>query len=75
MAYYTLTVKDLAILCFEEYKKGNGGKKIMLSDDEEGNGYHNLFFGFKPVSEEILAYTSLHDCTKEEALKDYIILG
>lgn len=72
---YTVKVKDLARICAEELKKGNGDKKIMLSDDEEGNGYHNLFFGFTPVSEEILAYTSLHDCTKEEALKDYVILG
>ena len=44
-----LTINDLAELVNEEIKKGNGAKKIMLSDDDEGNGYHGLYFAFAIV--------------------------
>lgn len=72
---HTITVKELEKFCKEQVKNGNGNKKIMLSDDEEGNGYHDLFFAFTPVTKDAVAYTFLHDCSEEEALKDYIILG
>ena len=48
-----LTVKDLYKLCAEEIKSGNGGKKILLSDDDEGNGFHHLFYSFSNVEETI----------------------
>ena len=40
-----LTVEDLFLICKEQIKNGNGDKKIMISDDDEGNGYHYLFYG------------------------------
>lgn len=47
-----VTVKQLLILCQEEVEKGNGDKNIVISDDNEGNGYHGLFYGFTPVKED-----------------------
>ena len=72
-----LTVNDLAELVNEEIKKGNGTKKIMLSDDDEGNGYHGLYFAFTPT-EKIFSGSyppSLPYGVKSEELKDYVVLG
>jgi len=46
-----ITVKELAKACAAQVKAGNGDKKILLSDDDEGNGYHQLFFLFTPAKE------------------------
>ena len=40
------TVKDLLDACSEQVSKGNGNKKVYISRDDEGNGYHALFYGF-----------------------------
>ena len=72
-----LTINDLAELVNEEIKKGNGTKKIMLSDDDEGNGYHGLYFAFTPT-DKIFSGSfppSLPYGVNKEDLKDYIILG
>lgn len=39
-----ITVEGLFLICKEQIKAGNGSKKIMISDDDEGNGYHYLFY-------------------------------
>lgn len=44
-----MTVEDLFVLCGKELDKGNGKKNIVLSDDNEGNGFHGMFYGFSPV--------------------------
>lgn len=41
-----LTVKDLLKLCQMEISKGKGDNVIMLSDDDEGNGYHYCWYSF-----------------------------
>lgn len=41
-----MTVKRLKKLCEEQIAKGNGDKIVILSDDDEGNGYHNCFYEF-----------------------------
>lgn len=41
-----MTVAMLCKLCYNEMQKGNGNKYIVISDDNEGNGYHGLFYGF-----------------------------
>ena len=72
-----LTINDLAELVNEEIKKGNGTKKIMLSDDDEGNGYHGLYFAFTPT-DKIFSGSfppSLPYGVNKDDLKDYIILG
>ena len=47
-----IKVKDLFELCKQEIKNGNGNKNIVISDDNEGNGFHGLFMGFTPIIEE-----------------------
>lgn len=46
-----LTVKELAKLCQEEIKRGNGDCSIMISNDDEGNGYHYLWYSFTTPAE------------------------
>ena len=49
-----LTVKELAKLCQDEIKKGHGDYSIMLSDDDEGNGYHYCWYSFS-MAEELMS--------------------
>lgn len=46
-----MTVKQLLKFCQEEVKKGNGDKFIVVADDNEGNGYHGMFYGFSDAME------------------------
>lgn len=66
-----ITVQELLNLCINEVKKGNGDKAIVISDDNEGNGFHGLFFGFSKASdfEEDIRDTSITD------VKKLIVLG
>ena len=41
-----ITVKQLYEFCKEQIKKDNGDKHILISDDDEGNGFHTLFYAF-----------------------------
>ena len=71
-----LTVKELAKLCQEEIKKGHGDYSIMLSDDDEGNGYHYLWYSFITASELDDAFELENSLDKRIAPKDKtIILG
>lgn len=45
----TITVSALNKLCEEQIKNGNGKKKILISSDDEGNGFHELFYAFSAV--------------------------
>ena len=45
------TVGDLFLLCIGQILKGNKDKHIQISDDDEGNGFHTLFYGFTDVTE------------------------
>lgn len=47
-----ITVKELLELCKQAVKEGHGAKHIVISDDNEGNGYHGMFFGFTPLTED-----------------------
>lgn len=45
-----ITVTELMELCKRQIANGNGDKKIMISCDEEGNGYHGLYYDFTPAT-------------------------
>jgi len=77
-----ITIDELWALCVAERKKGNGKKKILISSDDEGNSYHQLFFGFTPTTEEgsvityfDQAYIPCPPDINPDEVKDYIILG
>jgi hypothetical protein len=53
--YPAMTIATLAAVCAEQIKKGNGDKKILISCDDEGNGFHGLFYSFNDSKEDIEA--------------------
>lgn len=71
------TINDLARFVNEELKKGNGEKKILISNDDEGNGYHCLYYAFSPTKNVFDGEypPSLPYGVKQSELNDYIILG
>ena len=72
-----VTVKRLLEFCKEQVKKGNGDKVIVLSDDNEGNGYHGMFYGFTEMSSDYIdeVSDSNYSDSLEEAEDNLIILG
>ena len=72
----TLTVDQLFAACEKMRKSGLGGRKILLSGDDEGNSYHELFFGFSPVMKgKEIDYGLPWGVTAEKFDKEYILLG
>lgn len=65
-----ITINQLKLLCDEQIKKGNGNKKILISDDEEGNGYHGLFYSFLDDFNQVGS-----ELDEEYKNDNYIILG
>jgi hypothetical protein len=64
-----VTVERLLKLLQEQVKKGNGQKKILLSNDDEGNGYHTMYY---EITEDVAG----NDMWGEiENPNDYVILG
>ena len=59
-----MTVKVLAKYCLEQIRKGNGDKIVQISQDDEGNGYHTLYYQFTDDLDEIkecYEYGMFHD--------------
>ena len=54
-----MTVAKLLAICKEQVAKGNGDKTIYLSDDDEGNGYHEMFYGFSENVSELDMWGSI----------------
>lgn len=55
---------------------GKGKKKILLSNDDEGNGYHEMFYMVSGVEGNIGESCQLPYGVKiYDAKKDYVILG
>lgn len=73
------TIEQLAKMCESEIKNGNGKKRILLSNDDEGNGYHELFYAFTPTDEIFLPNHSMcglpYGVSYEDAIKRYVVLG
>lgn len=80
MANKNMTIKELRDHLDKFVKAGLGDLQIVISDDNEGNGFHGLFYGLtflqKTASEEDKAYYKdlIHDsCT--DNLDDIAFLG
>lgn len=73
-----VTVKQLADMCNNLVRGGKGSKKILISSDDEGNGFHELFFGFTEDASSLIedACPPLAPCgVTNKNINDYIILG
>ena len=68
-----ITIKELYEECKKQVEKGNGNKVIMLSDDDEGNGYHYCWYLFS-TPDDVMLEDYLIDKGNAEK-EDTIILG
>lgn len=66
-----MTVKQLLKFCQDEIKVGHGDCSIMLSDDDEGNGYHYCWYSFSMADEYTEEFVDEEIAPKEKT----IILG
>ena len=71
-----LTINDLAKCCAKQIEKGYGDKKILISNDDEGNGFHELFYEFSHPQDVFNGQYPPHSpISKNEMYADYVILG
>ena len=47
---------------------------IVISDDNEGNGFHGLFYGFTIIEEKEKHYYPINDSNSDD-IEKIIILG
>lgn len=69
-----LTIKDLKKACDVAIKEGLGDKIIVISDDNEGNAYHGLFYTFTQIEESVKEYYKIYDSVEKDINK-IVILG
>ena len=71
-----LTIKDLHSALETAIMNGYGDKKILLSSDDEGNSYHEMFFAMSMARDCISSDCQLpYGVTMDEANNEYVILG
>ena len=73
-----ITVNDLYRQLAIARKQGLGDKMIMVSDDDEGNGYHELFDGLFIKMEGLFhgySATLPYGVSVEDAENNYVILS
>lgn len=68
-----LTINELYEECKKQIEKGNANKVIMLSNDDEGNGYHYCWYAFSTPEDVLIEDYMLN--TEVSAKDDTIILG
>lgn len=72
-----ITIIQLYLECARQIKAGNGKRHIIISGDDEGNSFHELFYGFSSCKDAIGddAYMYPYGVTPKQADKEYITLG
>ena len=73
-----ITVEQLYAELGELIKNGGGKKKILLSQDDEGNGYHQMFYGVTTDLRPFFTGTypaHLFGVSAGNAIKNYVIIG
>ena len=68
-----ITVKMLYKLAKKEINQGNGDRFIVISNDNEGNGFHGLFYGF--CSHDLEEYKNDIDDSETYDTDEIILLG
>jgi len=69
---FPLTLDQLIKAALEAKKTYGGDKYVLISDDEEGNGYHECYFTFGDAKELAGCYCGVPGDLR---LEDCVILG
>ena len=71
-----IKLKDLYLACKEQMEAGNGEKSLILSDDNEGNGYHGMFFTLTVITpENVDGFSGLIGDNAEPNIHNIIVVG
>lgn len=75
---HALTLSELYTAIRSEIAKGNGEKTVLVADDDEGNGYHPIYFavtGMENFDEEDLGWCNMHGVSPKDAKENCIVIG
>lgn len=73
-----LTLLQLRKEIDKAIKVMGGDKKCLIADDDEGNGYHPMYFAVTDISKwEVgdLLYTNLYGVSPQDAVDHYVVIG
>lgn len=73
--FHNLSVEELYEELKIAIKNGNGKKKILLSNDDEGNGFHLMFYSISPARECVAFPHDLPYSVSMKDIDDYVVLG
>jgi hypothetical protein len=69
---FPLTIDELIAEAVKAKQKFGGNKYILISNDEEGNGYHECYFSFGDAKDLACCYCEVPG---DLELEDCVILG
>lgn len=76
MVQQGITINKLFEECKKQIQNGNGQKHILISSDDEGNGFHELFYAFSPnIKGEQISYGLPFGVDADKFNQEYIVLG
>ena len=71
-----VTVSELYNTLGALVKSGKGSKKILLSSDDEGNGFHEMLFLVSEVEQAVSEeYQLPYGVNMKTAKAEYVVLG
>lgn len=71
-----MKVKDLYMDCKTLIANGMGDKRVYISRDDEGNGFHALYYSFTTDSNEVKDTLSwLGECVGDDEAENIVLLG
>lgn len=63
-----VTVKEMYQALGKAIKEGHGNRYLVCGDDNEGNGYHGVFFHLTPMPESCMDLVSDSQIMRPEQL-------
>ncbi len=71
-----IKLKELYQECKKLMEQGHGEKSLVVSDDNEGNGYHGMFFTLTVITpENVDDYSGLIGDNAEPNIHNIIVVG
>lgn len=70
-----MTVNELAKYVVDQINKGNGDKQILISSDDEGNGFHGLYYAFTDNQDILNEYSKMGAFHDNNDPSSIVILG
>lgn len=72
---FPMTIDELIAEALKAKRKFGGNKYILISDDEEGNGYHECYFTFGDAKDLTDCYHNIPNVPGDLKLEDCVTLG